>query len=215
MPVARSPTVALVAPKMPAVTPAETPAPAVAHTLKPAVTPVAPAAAVTALHSARELLAVLSAGLSTPGATEAVSVVQFHAPSCRSCAGVRVKYERMAAAYATGAPAADVEPDPPSAGGGTTSSGPPTLPAAVACYAMDVSPHAELCTRLGVEQLPYFMVIRGGRRTFARAVGWNRFDDVRAAVDTAVHALAHATLDEATPTSPAQLPDADMTADAA
>ncbi|GAB0495395.1 hypothetical protein MMPV_006695 [Pyropia vietnamensis] len=143
----------------------------------------APAAAVTVLHSARELVAALSAFMSTPGVVERVSVVKFHTPSCRSCAGVRVKYERMAAAYATMEAKHDAASDHPlEEGAGQPSS------AAVACYTMDVSDHAELCAHLGIDRLPYFMVVRGGRRVFARDVGWNRFDDVRAAVDAAVRA---------------------------
>ncbi|GAB0495814.1 hypothetical protein MMPV_007120 [Pyropia vietnamensis] len=67
----------------------------------PGTTGEVPVAAITVLHLARELEAALSAYLSTPGAVETVSVVKDHAPSCHSCAGGRVKFERMAAADAT------------------------------------------------------------------------------------------------------------------
>lgn len=191
LPVARPPTTTLSAPA--AETNAESP------TVPSALVVVATSAAdavgvVTALHSARDLVAALSAYLSTPGAAEAVSVVKFHAPSCRSCAGVRLKYERLALAYATDAAKTRAGSNPPLEG----AAGEPVLSPAVACYAMDVSRHADLCTRLGVDELPYFMVLRGGHRVFARAVAWNRFDDVRAAVDAAVHAETPAAVDEGT-----------------
>lgn len=172
----------------------------------------APAAPVTVLHTAQELVAALSSDVSTPGAPEAVSVVKFHAPYCRSCAGVRVKYERMASAYAAAA-AEDAEP----MGEDSASSTEAGLPASVRCFEMDYSRHGELCTRLGVDRLPFFMVIRGGRRLFGKAVAWNRFSDVRLAVDAAVHAESSAAGDEAAPTPVAQqlLEDAAMTADVA
>eukprot|EP00170_Pyropia_yezoensis_P003285 contig_13677_g3292 len=163
------------------------------------------AAPVTALHSAQELVAALSADVSTPGAPEVVSVVKFHASYCRSCAGVRVKYERMASAYA--AAAAEDEP----MGEDAASSVEAGLPAAVTCFEMDYSRHGELCTSLGVDRLPYFMVIRGGRRLFGKAVAWNRFSDVRLAVDAAVHAESSATGGDAAPVPVAQLLDAAMT----
>lgn len=178
---------------------------------EPGATVVAPAVAVTALNSARELVTALSAYLSTPGVAPAVSVVKFHAPSCRSCAGVRVKYERMALAYATQAAKEGSESDQPLEEG----AGQPGLPAAVACYAMDVGRHAELCSRLGVDQLPYFMVTRGERRVFARAVAWNRFDDVRAAVDAAVHDETPSAVVEATSALPAEPTDPAETVDMA
>lgn len=170
-------------------------------------TPAAPAVPVTALHSAQELVAALSADVSTPGAPEAVSVIKFHAPYCRSCAGVRVKYERMAAAYAAAA-AEDAEGEP--IGEDSASSATAGLPATVTCYELDYSRHGELCTRLGVDRLPYFMVIRGGRRLFGEAVAWNRFSDVRRAVDAAVHAEPSAGGDEAPPA--AELIDAALAA---
>ncbi|OSX69199.1 hypothetical protein BU14_1749s0001 [Porphyra umbilicalis] len=157
----------------------------------------ASASAVTALHSARELVAALSTDLTAPGASEAVSVVKFHAPYCRSCAGVKVKYERMAAAYAAVAEEGK-DGDMSSPPGEDTDSAPPTVfPAVVSCYEMDFSEHGELCTRLGVDRLPFFMVIRGGRRLYSQAVAWNRFSDVRTAVDAAVYAEAPAADGEA------------------
>eukprot|EP00168_Porphyra_purpurea_P018279 TRINITY_DN671_c0_g1_i9.p2 TRINITY_DN671_c0_g1~~TRINITY_DN671_c0_g1_i9.p2 ORF type:complete len:123 (+),score=47.10 TRINITY_DN671_c0_g1_i9:584-952(+) len=102
----------------------------------------------------------------------------------------------MAAAYA--AVAEDNDDDALSPAGEDTDSAPSTaLPAVVSCYEMDFSEHGELCTRLGVDRLPYFMVIRGGRRLYSKAVAWHRFSDVRAAVDAAVHADAPAAGDEA------------------
>ncbi|GAB0491693.1 hypothetical protein MMPV_002948 [Pyropia vietnamensis] len=172
----------------------------------------APASPVTTLHSAQELAAALSADVSTPGAPEAVSVIKFFAPYCRSCAGVRVKYERMASAYAAAA-AEDAEDEP--IGEDAASSTESGQLAAVTCYEMDYSRHGELCTRLGVDRLPYFMVIRGGRLLFGEAVAWNRFSDVRLAVDAAVHPESSAAGDEVAPTHIGELMDAAMTADAA
>lgn len=205
--VARPCTAVLAAPRTETVTAAP---PANTHKADPVAA--ASAAPVTALHSAEELVAALSADVATPGAPEAVSVVKFHAPYCRSCAGVRVKYERMASAYAAAA-AEDAEDEP--MGEDATSSAEASLPAAVRCFEMDYSRHGELCTSLGVDRLPYFMVLRGGRRLFGKAVAWNRFSDVRLAVDAAVHAESSAAADEAAPTPVAQLLDAAVTADVA
>lgn len=170
---------------------------------------VAPAAPVTALHSAQELLASLSTDVSPPGAPEAVSVVKFHAPYCRSCAGVRVKFERMASAYAEAA-AEDADAEPMGANAASPADAGPSV--AVRCYEMDFSRHGELCARLGIDRLPYFLVVRGGRRLFGKAVAWNHFSDVRLAVAAAVQAEPSAAGDEAPSVSTAELIGAAMAA---
>lgn len=204
---ARPPTAVLAAPRTEAGTAAS---PASTPEADPVVA--APAAPVTTLHSAQELVSALSVDVLTPGALEAVSVVKFFAPYCRSCAGVRVKYERMASAYAAAATeGAEDEP----MGEDSASSTEAGQLAAVSFYEMDYSRHGELCTRLGVDRLPYFMVIRGGRRLFGKAVAWNRFSDVRLAVDAAVHAEPPAAGDEVAPAPVGELMDAAMAAGAA
>lgn len=185
--------------------------PAAAPAGTPQADPIAaaPAAPVTVLQSAQELLASLSTDLSPPGAPEAVSVVKFYAPYCRSCAGVRVKYERMASAYAEAA-AEDAEAEPMGDDATPSADGGPSV--AVRCYEMDFSRHGELCTGLGIDRLPYFLVVRGGRRLFGKAVAWNHFSDVRLAVAAAVQAEPSTAGDEPASSPTAELIGAAMAA---